>query len=321
MKKKVLSLMLVGALASSLLFTACGGSTNKEEAKDKETTASSEVSPATENDADKTATSESDTEEATTAAVAANDESWNKVQSAGKFIMGLDDSFPPMGFRDENNNITGYDVDLAKEVCSRLGIELELLPIDWAMKENELNSGNIDAIWNGYSFTPERREKTNLSKPYLSNDQVVVVMASSGLDSLAALAGKTLAVQEMSSAQDALEASPELKASLGEVVSFKDNVTAFLDMESGNSDALLLDKVVGEYYVSQKNPEDYFIIGESLSPETYHIGFRKNDEALKTKIEDTLDSMKEDGKLAEITTKWFGSDTSVYQSGIAFPQQ
>jgi polar amino acid transport system substrate-binding protein len=257
-----------------------------------------------------------DTSAATTTAAEAGeetaDESWTKVESAGVLKMGLDDSFPPMGFRDENNEIDGFDVDLAKEVTDRLGIELELVPIDWSMKENELTAGNIDCLWNGYSYTEERNNTQTLTKPYMSNKQVVVVMKNSGVTSLADLAGKKLAIQEGSTAAEALEKAVDFKESLAEVVPFKDNVTAFLDVESGATDCILLDSVVSDYYIAQKdNSDDYLTLDETLAEEDYVIGFRKGDTALKDQIENTLLEMAEDGKLAEISTKWFGEDITV----------
>ncbi|HHT45361.1 MAG TPA: amino acid ABC transporter substrate-binding protein [Fastidiosipila sp.] len=286
MKRKRTWLLLL--LCLTLLVSACAGNTGTTE----KTTGATE--------------SASGTEEKT-------DDSWSKIEAKGKLIMGLDDNFPPMGFRDEKNEIVGFDVDLAKEVTKRLGIELDLLPIDWSMKQNELDAGNVDLLWNGYSFTPERDADNTLSTAYLANDQVVIVLSKSGVTDLAGLAGKTLAVQEGSSAQQALDAAADFKASLGSVVPFRDNVTAFLDVESGSSDALLIDKVVGEYYIAQKDEADYTILGESLAPETYVIGFRKGEVAFKDKIEETLRAMKEDGKLAEIATEWFGSDVTIFK--------
>lgn len=286
MKRKRTWLLLL--LCLTLLVSACTGNTGTTE----KTTGATE--------------SASGTEEKT-------DDSWSKIEAKGKLIMGLDDNFPPMGFRDEKNEIVGFDVDLAKEVTKRLGIELDLLPIDWSMKQNELDAGNVDLLWNGYSFTPERDADNTLSTAYLANDQVVIVLSKSGVTDLAGLAGKTLAVQEGSSAQQALDAAADFKASLGSVVPFRDNVTAFLDVESGSSDALLIDKVVGEYYIAQKDEADYTILGESLAPETYVIGFRKGEVAFKDKIEETLRAMKEDGKLAEIATEWFGSDVTIFK--------
>ena len=186
------------------------------------------------------------------AGAGATDDSLKKVKDAGKLVMGLDDSFPPMGYRDENNIIVGYDVDVAKEVCVRMGVELVLQPIAWAAKEQEINSGNIDCIWNGFTTTPERREALCMSTPYLTNSQVVVTLSTSGIKTPADLAGKTLAVQGGSSAMDALNSKPDIKAGLkgGAAVEVDNNVIAMFDLKSGGSDAVLMDKVVADYYVA-----------------------------------------------------------------------
>lgn len=308
--KKWITLLLV--MSMLLMLGAC--SPKAADPTSAETAAATEAE-ATEAAATEAAATEAEVTEAeaTEAAEAESDDSWSKVESKGVLIMGLDDNFPPMGFRDAKNEIVGFDVDLAKEVTKRLGVELELLPIDWKMKQNELDAGNIDCLWNGYSFTEERDRDNTLSAAYLGNDQIVIVMADSGIEDLAGMAGKTLALQEESSAEQALDANESFKDSLKEVVPFRDNVTAFLDLESGNSDGLLIDKVVGEYYVAQKDAADYVILAESLAPETYVIGFRKGEVQLKDKVEETLRAMKADGTLAAIATEWFGSDVTIFE--------
>ncbi len=237
------------------------------------------------------------------------DTSLEDVMSKGKFIMGLDDSFPPMGFRDNQNNIVGYDVDLAKEVAKRMGVELVLQPIDWAAKEQELDTGKIDCIWNGFTMTPEREAMLNFTKPYLDNAQVVVVRKDSGITDLSGLSGKALGLQAGSSASIALDNAADFKDSLDEIVEFKDNVMAFMDLDSKGIEAVLLDKVVAGYSISQ-NYNHFVMLEESLGSEKYGIGFRKNDTALRAKVETTLEEMAADGTIAEISTKWFNSDIS-----------
>ena len=174
-------------------------------------------------------------------------------QEGRTFILGLDDSFPPMGFRDESNEIVGFDIDLAEAVCDKLGWELKVQPIDWNAKEMELESGNIDCIWNGMTLTDERLEEMSCSDPYMSNDQVVVVMSDSGIESLDDMAGKKLALQKGSSAEEALDKNEEFKSSLGEVNGFSENMTAFMDLEQGTSDGVLVDSIVANYYISTGN--------------------------------------------------------------------
>lgn len=178
----------------------------------------------------------------------ATDDSLQKVKDKGVFTLGLDDSFPPMGFRDENNEIVGVDIDLAAEVCKRLGVELVVQPIDWDSKELELTSGKIDCIWNGMTVTEERIEAMFLSKPYLDNRQVVIVEEGSKIASVSDLAGKTVGLQKGSSAREAFDANP-IASEVAQVVEYEDNVDAFLDLQAGRIDALLVDEVAGNYII------------------------------------------------------------------------
>ncbi|NLO09438.1 MAG: transporter substrate-binding domain-containing protein, partial [Clostridiales bacterium] len=169
------------------------------------------------------------------------------IKDKGTLILGLDDSFPPMGFRDDADNIVGFDIDLAKAVADELGVELVLQPIEWTAKEQELATKNIDCIWNGFSVTEERLAQLTLSIPYMENTIAMVVVKDSGIKNKADMAGKRMAVQGGSSAEEALnsDANKDFRESLGEVNgSFKDYVTALMDLETGNSDAVLMDSVV-----------------------------------------------------------------------------
>ena len=238
------------------------------------------------------------------------DNSLEALKARGVFVLGLDDAFPPLGFRDDANNIVGYDIDLAAEVCKRLGVELKCQPIDWAAKEQELNTGNIDCIWNGFTMTPEREEALSFTKPYLDNAQVVIVRSDAGIASLSDLAGKKIGLQAGSSAADAVEANPEFKATLAEVVEFKDNLTALMDLEIGGVDGVVMDMVVGNYSIMTTG-KDFVTLSESLSSEKYGIGFRKNDVQLRDEVQKILEEMAADGTVAAISAKWFGSDISV----------
>ena len=231
------------------------------------------------------------------------DESLNKVKAAGEFVLGLDDSFPPMGFRDKDNNIVGFDIDLATEVCARLGVKLKTQPISWDAKEQELNTGNIDCIWNGMSVDSARAAVMNLSDPYLKNRMIFTVKDKS-LAKLEALKGKKIAVQNGSTAQKLLDASDAGKAAK-EIVPFDDNQTALMDLDKGGVDAVFLDEIVAKYWIVTNN-KDYAVLEEGLSDEVYAIGFRKKDQALRDAVNSTLEAMRNDGKFAEISAKWFG---------------
>jgi polar amino acid transport system substrate-binding protein len=244
------------------------------------------------------------------AAAFAADTSLKTVKDKGKLVLGLDDSFPPMGFRDENNEIVGYDIDLAKEAAKRLGVQLVTQPIDWNAKEQELNTGKIDCIWNGFTITDERAKAMAFTKPYLKNAQVVVVKKGSGYASLASLKGKKVGLQAGSSAADALEAAKDFRASLKQVVEFKDNLTALMDLESKGVDAVVMDLIVANDNI-KRSGKGFAVLPESLAPENYGVGFRKGDLALRDAVQATLEAMAKDGTIAKITTKWFGSDISV----------
>ena len=231
------------------------------------------------------------------------DESLNKVKAAGEFVLGLDDSFPPMGFRDKDNNIVGFDIDLATEVCARLGVKLKTQPISWDAKEQELNTGNIDCIWNGMSVDSARAAVMNLSDPYLKN-RMIFTVKDKALANLEALKGKKIAVQNGSTAQKLLDASDAGKAAK-EIVPFDDNQTALMDLDKGGVDAVFLDEIVAKYWIVTNN-KDYVVLEEGLSDEVYAVGFRKKDQALRDAVNGTLAAMKADGKFDEISAKWFG---------------
>ncbi len=236
------------------------------------------------------------------------DQSLNKVTKKGELVLGLDASFPPMGFKDENDKIVGFDIDVAREVCSRMNIKLKTQPINWDSKEQELDAGNIDCIWNGMSYSDERAKKMTLSNPYMNNSMVLVVRKDSGYKSQAELKGKKIAVQNGSTAQEILDAS-DFKKTVKESIPLKDNTSAFVELDMKTVDAVFLDVVVADYFINA-NHKDYVVLPDGLEEEQYVIGFRKGENALKDKIEATLIEMKNDGKLAEISNKWFGKDVT-----------
>ncbi len=227
-----------------------------------------------------------------------------------KFILGLDDSFPPMGYRDENNEIVGFDIDLAQAVCDELGMELVVQPISWDSKEMELNNGNITCIWNGLSVDEERQEKMNLSKPYMKNHMVVVVNKDSDITSREDLIGKNVGVQKASTAEAA--AADDEFISQSNMVPYDTNVLALTDLPTGRIDAVVVDEVVANYQL--KGSDDFVILDDMLSEEDYAIAFAKEgSDDIKAKVEAALDKLVENGKAAEISEKWFGKNVLVIE--------
>lgn len=221
-------------------------------------------------------------------------------------VIGVDDSFAPMGFRDKDNNIVGFDIDYAKAAAKEMGYKVKIQPIEWKTKESELSSGRIDLIWNGYTITDERKKKVNFTKPYLKNAQVVATLADSKVSKLNDLNGKVVGIQSQSSAADALNANA-IKSKLKNISEYSDNVMALNDLKNGRTDAVVIDEVVIDYYMS-KEKGTFKILDESLAPEEYGVGVKKGNDELLNKLQKALDKMNEDGKAAEISKKWFGEN-------------
>lgn len=233
-------------------------------------------------------------------------------KSQTTFTVGFDASFPPYGYVDEAGEYVGFDLDLAAEVASRLGLEFKPQPIDWDAKDLELSSGTIDCIWNGFTMSEDRLDQYTWSDPYVDNSQVIVVEGTSGIASFADLAGKKLAVQAASSALEALESEDcaDLTNSLEELVQVPDYNTAFMYLESGAVDAVAIDIGVAQYQIDTRNGI-FNILDEKLVSEQYGIGFLLGNTELRDKVQNTLNEMVEDGKFAEIVAKWGLEDCAI----------
>lgn len=234
---------------------------------------------------------------------------WATIEKRGTIIVGLDDTFVPMGFKDTNGEITGFDVDLAKEAFKRMDLKVEFQAIDWTLKETELNAGNIDLIWNGYSINEERKGKVNFTSPYLDNRQVVVVLSTSDISKKADLKEKNVATQNGSSALEAIEADGANETfKNGEAILFDSYNDAFMDLEASRVDAIVADEILARYYIAQRGQEKYSILEEDFGDEEYGVGVRKQDVTLLEKLNATIDEMKADGSAASISRKWFGEN-------------
>jgi polar amino acid transport system substrate-binding protein len=222
-------------------------------------------------------------------------------------IVGLDNTFVPMGFSDENGELVGFDVDLAKEVFKRLNINVKFQPIDWAMKETELNSGNIDAIWNGYSLSDERKKVVAYTKPYLENKQVIVTMKDSNIKTKKDLKGKKLGIQQGSSALEAIEKQADFVNKLDNKapILYDTYDNAIRDLEVGRTDAIVSDENLVRYYISKKGDQKYNILQDNFGEESYVVAFKKGNSKLKDKVDMTLNDVKNDGSFDKIYSKWF----------------
>ena len=229
-------------------------------------------------------------------------------------IVGLDDTFAPMGFRDESGELVGFDIDLARAVAEELGMNVEFKPIDWKAKEAELSAGTVDCLWNGMSVTPDRIEGMALTYKYLNNKIVLMSLADSDLDVTSADQLKDLKIgtQAGSAALEMLQANEAYD-------SFKDNIseyykydTAIMDLKAGRVDVIAVDQVLGEYTNNNLGGEMKECT-YSLGDDFYTIGCASDNTELRDKINDALKKLIDDGKATEISEKWFGKDIMVYE--------
>nr|WP_297305027.1 amino acid ABC transporter substrate-binding protein [uncultured Lachnoclostridium sp.] len=293
MKKRLISIALASVMALSL--AGCGGSAGGT------TTAADTSAPADTtaqvSSEDTTAADDTSTEAAETAA-----------DAGGTLIVGFDQDFPPMGFIGNDGEFTGFDLELAQEVAKRLGLEYKPQPIAWDAKDMELEAGNIDCIWNGFTMTG-REDDYAWTEAYMANTQVFVVAKDSGIASQADLAGKVVECQVDSSAEAALKEVPDLTATFKNLLTTADYNTAFMDLEQGAVDAIAMDVIVAGYQIQQRNA-DFVILDDSLSAEEYGVGFKKDNTELRDKVQKTLEEMAADGTLKGISEKWFGEDVT-----------
>ena len=224
-----------------------------------------------------------------------------------KIVIGLDDNFPPMGFRDDKAQLVGFDIDLAREAAKRLGAEVEFKPIDWNAKEAELTGKRVDALWNGLTITEERKQNIAFTAPYMENHQIIVVKGDSPIKTKADLAGKLVGVQDGSSAVDAITKDEATAKTFKDLKKYGDNVTALMDLTTGRVEAVVLDEVVGRYYTAKK-PGEYAVLDENFGTEEYGVGVRKDDTDLHSRLDKAMADMKADGSAAKIAEQWFGKN-------------
>ncbi len=221
-----------------------------------------------------------------------------------EYIVGFDNTFAPMGFLKDGENM-GFDIDLAKKMAEKLGVEFKFQAIDWTLKETELNSNNIDMIWNGYSITDERKEKVLFSEPYMKNRVLILVNKNSGITSKADLKDKTVCTQDQSSSLDALN-KDEIAKDLKEIITYASFNDVFNDLKTERCDAIVVDETMGLYYLATAGESDKFdILAEDLGSEEYAVGFRKDDSEFVEKFNKALLELKQAGEIEKIYTIWF----------------
>lgn len=246
-----------------------------------------------------------------TPALAATDNSWNRVKASGKLVIGIDDAFPPLEFRNDKNELVGFDIDASRELGRRLGLRVEHIPTAWDGVVMSLKVKKFDCVWSGMSITPERQKEIAFTRPYIMEKQVIAVKTGNKrIKSLKDLnANTTVGVQLGSTSEEALKS---LKKTFKETKRYDKNTSAFLDLKIGRIDALAVDELVARYYLSQK-PGEFVVLKDAMLSEPIGIGLRKEDVALKLKVQATLDQMYKDGTMRKISIKWFGEDITKWK--------
>ena len=241
-------------------------------------------------------------------------DNWFKYQEQGGITIGFDNTFVPMGFEEKNGQYAGFDIDLAQAVSEKLGIQVNFQPIDWDMKETELQNGTIDAIWNGYSATDERREKVAFTIPYMENQQVLVSKKSQNIQSIKDMNNKVLGAQAGSSGYLDFEAQPDLLKNqvkdqkANQYQSFNE---ALIDLKNDRIDALLIDRVYANYYLQSEGIlNDYNVFSAGFESEAFAVGVRPADKTLLAALNQAFVALYKEGKFQEISQKWFGEDVA-----------
>jgi len=239
-------------------------------------------------------------------------DTWSSIQKKKKVVIGLDDSFVPMGFRQKSGKLVGYDIDLARAVFKQYGIKVDFQSIDWNMNVTELHNGTIDLIWNGFSITPQRSKQVAFSDTYLNNDQVLVSLKKNHITSYKDMTGKVLGAQTGSSGANDIDTYPKLlknRIKNHDAVTYDSFTNAFIDLNVGRIKGLLIDSTYANYYIKhQAHPEDYRVTVGSFPKEKFAVGMRKGDVTMRRKINAGLKKLAANGQLEQINQKWFGSN-------------
>ena len=241
-------------------------------------------------------------------------DNWDKYQQQKSITVGFDNTFVPMGFEEKNGNYAGFDIELAKYVSKKLGITVHFQPIDWDMKETELQNGTIDAIWNGYSATDERREKVAFTIPYMQNTQILVVKKTSGIHSVEDMTGKVLGAQNGSSGMLDFEEHPEVlknRVKGGDADQYQSVNEAIIDLKNDRIDALLIDRVYADYYLTTEGiTDEYDTIPSGFESESFAVGVRPADKKLLEALNQAFKELYQEGIFQQISQKWFGEDVA-----------
>nr|WP_315020671.1 amino acid ABC transporter substrate-binding protein [uncultured Aminipila sp.] len=238
---------------------------------------------------------------------------WAYIEDKGELVIGLDDTFAPMGFRDESGNLAGFDIDLANAVGEQLGVKITFQPIDWDAKEMELTSKRIDCIWNGMSVTDERMKKMALTDKYINNS--IIIMAKDNtvkVEKAEDLAKYNVGTQADSSALEVLKSNEAYDTYADKISEYKTYDEAIMDLQAGRIDCIAVDQVLGEYK-NTKLDKKMVVCDYGFGDDFYAIGCRVEDTDVAAKITEAIAAVIKSGKAEEISNKWFGRNIVILE--------
>ena len=236
--------------------------------------------------------------------VSGNDNSLTKVKTAGIISIGIDDTYPPMEFKDSTNTIKGFDIDMANAVGKKMGLKVKFVPTTLDGIFLAMNSKKFDVVQSSISITSAREKTMIFTKPYIYGGNAVFVRTGDNTISNAKdLKGKTVGIEIGSTSQEVLNKISGIK----EVKKYNSTSEAFMDLRTGRIDGVLSDPQVGDYYISDKKSE-FKRAKIMLNQEPIGTAFRKSDVALRDAYQKAIDDLKKDGTLSKLSVKWFGTD-------------
>ena len=276
--KKILAILLAALMVLS--FAACGGSNSNGEEKKADEQAKSETKA---------------------------DSDLAYIQDKGVLVVGITD-FEPMDYKDESGEWIGFDADMAKAFAESLGVDVEFVEIDWDNKAIELDSKNIDCVWNGMTLTDEVTSAMDCSNAYFNNAQVVVVSADKAADyqDVDACMDLTFAVEAGSAGQEQAEENGF------DYVEVKDQASALMEVASGTSDAAIIDFLMAAAMVGEGTGYEQLAYTIGLNSEEYGVGFRKGSD-LPAKLNEFFKAAYADGSLVECADKYNLQDALIAQ--------
>ena len=225
-------------------------------------------------------------------------------EPAKTFTMGIDAEYPPFSYLDEKGEYTGFDVEICKAVCEKLGWEFKVFAVNWDEKLVQLDARECDCVWSGMTILDSMKEAGYvLSAPYYDSTQVLLVKEDSGFKSYTDLAGKDVAVQLGTSGEALLAGDlADIASTFNSVIPCESFLKCFTELDGGAVDAVFVDMPVATSYAAEH--KGFVVLNENLGAEQYGIAFRSGDAEMCKAVEGAIADLVKDGTYAKIAEKY-----------------